>query len=52
METTLWSDTFTKEDYTALVAKMFNGEITVSNDISAEPAVTAITVDYQGNIKG
>ncbi len=48
---TQWSDSFSEEDYKALVAKMFAGEITVSNDIEAEPAVTAITVDYQGNVK-
>ncbi len=52
METTQWSDSFTQADYTALAAAMFNGEITVSNDITAEPAVTAITVNYLGNIKG
>ena len=27
------------------------GDVKVSNDIAAEPAVTAISVDYQGNIK-
>ncbi len=48
---TQFSDTFTAEDYAALVAKMHAGEITVSNAIDAEPAVTAVTVDYQGNIK-
>ena len=48
---TQFADGFTAEDYAALVAKMFAGEITVSNDITAEPAVTAVTVDYQGNIK-
>ena len=48
---TQFADGFTQDDYKALVAKMFNGEITVSNAIDAEPAVTAITVDYQGNIK-
>ena len=48
---TQFADGFTAEDYKALVAKMFKGEITVSNDITAEPAVTAVTVDYQGNIK-
>jgi basic membrane protein A len=48
---TQFAETFTEEDYKALVAKMFAGEITVSNDITAEPAVTAVTVDYQGNIK-
>ena len=48
---TQFAETFTEEDYKALVAKMFAGEITVSNDITAEPAVTAVAVDYQGNIK-
>ena len=48
---TQFADGFTAEDYKALVAKMFKGEITVSNAIDAAPAVTAVTVDYQGNIK-
>jgi len=48
---TQFADGFTAEDYSALVAKMFAGDITVSNAIDAEPAVKAVTVDYQGNIK-
>ena len=48
---TQFSDSFTAEDYAALVAKMHAGEITVSNAIDAEPAVTTVKVDYQGNIK-
>ena len=48
---TQFADGFTQDDYKALVAKMYSGEITVSNAIDAEPAVTTITVDYQGNIK-
>ena len=48
---TQFGEGFTQEDYKALVAKMFAGEITVSNAIDAEPAVTAVAVDYQGNIK-
>jgi basic membrane protein A len=48
---TLWSDSFTEDDYKALVSKMYNGEITVSNDTNTEPTVTNSTVDYQGNIK-
>ena len=48
---TQFAEGFTEADYTALVAAMFKGEITVSSDIEAEPAVTAIAVDYQGNIK-
>ncbi len=43
---------FTEEDYKALVKKMFDGEIKVSNNITEEPAVTKVTVDYRGNIKG
>ena len=50
-ESTQWSDTFTKDDYAALVAAMFDGTITVSNDTETEPTVQSITVDYQGNIK-
>ena len=48
---TQFGDGFTQDDYKALVAKMFAGEITVSNAIDAKPAVTAVAVDYQGNIK-
>ena len=42
---------FTEADYKALVKGMFDGTIKVSNDISAEPAVTNVTVEYLGNIK-
>ena len=48
---TQFSDSFTEADYEALVAAMHAGDVVVSNDITAEPAVTAVTVDYQGNIK-
>ena len=50
-ESTQWADGFTQDDYKALVADMFSGKITVSNDTSAMPAVTAITVNDLGNIK-
>ena len=50
-ESTQWADSFTKDDYNKMVAAMFNGEITVSNAIDAEPAVTAVTVEYHGNVK-
>ncbi len=42
---------FTYEDYTALVAGLYNGEITVSGDLSEEPATTNVTVSWLGNIK-
>ena len=48
---TQYAEGFTAEDYAALVAKMFAGEITVSNSTEEAPAVTAVAVDYQGNIK-
>ena len=51
MGSTQWADGFTQENYKELVSKMFKGEITVSNDIAAMPAVTNVTVDDQGNIK-
>jgi basic membrane protein A len=47
---TQWADGFTEADYNALVADLFNGKITVSNDTENAPAVD-IAVDYQGNIK-
>lgn len=51
-ESTQWSDSFTVDDYKALVAKMYSGEITVDNDTTKEqPTATNITVDFQGNIK-
>ena len=50
METTQWGDGFTQDDYKALVKAMYDGEVTVSNDISAMPT-TSITVNFAGNIK-
>ena len=47
---TQWSDSFTQDDYKAMVKDMFDGKITVSNDISAMPSTT-ITVNEYGNIK-
>ena len=53
-EGTQWSDSFTQDDYKAMVADMYSGVITVSNDISktASDFATVITVDDQGAIKG
>ena len=48
---TQFNDSFTRDDYEALVAAMHSGAVTVFDDITAEPSVSAITVDYQGNIK-
>ncbi len=53
-EGTQWSDSFTQDDYKALVADMFDGKITVSNDTKkdAKDFATVITVNDQGQIKG
>ena len=47
---TQYAEGFTAEDYAALVAKMFAGDITVSNATEVEPEV-ALTVTYYGNVK-
>ncbi|MBQ6488848.1 MAG: BMP family ABC transporter substrate-binding protein [Solobacterium sp.] len=48
---TQWADGFTEADYNKLVADVFSGAVTVSNDTAAEPETTNANVDYQGNIK-
>ena len=50
---TQFAEGFTAEDYAALVAAMFKGEITVSNDITVGAAdlATVITVNDLGNLK-
>ncbi len=53
LPTKTWSmKKYTVEDYKALVKKLYDGTIKVSNDTSKEPTVSATTkVEYQGNIK-
>ena len=48
---TQWADGFAEADYNKLVADVFSGAVTVSNDTAAEPETTNANVDYQGNIK-
>ncbi len=48
---TQFADSFTEADYAALVVAMNSGAVVVSNDTTVEPAVVAVSVDYQGNIK-
>ncbi len=40
--------TFTVDEYNALFEKLVSGEIVVSDVTDTEPAVTNVTVDYQG----
>ena len=51
-ESTQWADGFQKADYDKLVKELFDGTRTVSADIDAIPATTAVKVDDQGAIKG
>ena len=49
--TTQWCDAYNEDAYKAMVKGMFDGSIKVSNDISVEPATTAATVEWLGNLK-
>jgi basic membrane protein A len=51
MDTTQWSDSFTQDDYKALVASMNSGKITVSNDITAMPETKKVNVNDLGSLK-
>lgn len=48
---TQWDDNFTEDDYKELVAKLYNGEITVSNETDAMPETKVVKVDDQGSLK-
>ena len=49
---TQWDENgFNEAAYKELVKSLFDGTITVSNDIEKEPATTTVEVNYQGNIK-
>lgn len=50
LETTQWDDGFTQDDYRTLVKAMYEGDVTVSNDLSAMPS-TSIKVEDYGKIK-
>lgn len=45
-ETTLWDENFGRQDYALLISRLFDGALTVSDDIDIRPSVTAVTVDY------
>ncbi len=47
---TQWGDGFTEEDYKTLVKAIYNGEVKISNDISAMPVTDVKVTDY-GSIK-
>ena len=51
MASTQFGEGFTADDYSALVAALYEGTVTVSNDISAFPT-TEVAVEQHANIKG
>ena len=51
MASTQFAEGFTADDYTALVAAMFEGTVVVSGDISAF-ATTEVAVETYADIKG
>ena len=51
-DSTVFTDTFTDDDYKALVKDLYDGKIKVESDTTAEePAAENITVNFQGNPK-
>lgn len=48
---TQWDDNFTEDDYNELVAKLYNGEITVDAGTEAMPETEVVKVDDQGSLK-
>ncbi|MCQ2439914.1 MAG: BMP family ABC transporter substrate-binding protein [Oscillospiraceae bacterium] len=49
--TTQFAEGFTAEDYAAMVAAMFNGDIKVSADVATMPETTNTTVNFMGDLK-
>jgi len=51
-ESTLFEEgKFTYEDYAALVSALYNGTMTVSDDLSTEPTPANVNMQWLGNIK-
>lgn len=48
--TTQWGDGFQEDDYRALVKALYNGDVKVSNDITAMPSTSVKVTDY-GSVK-
>ncbi|MBR4308469.1 MAG: BMP family ABC transporter substrate-binding protein [Oscillospiraceae bacterium] len=42
---------FTRADYEALVAAIYNGELSVSSNVAQEPSTTKVNVQWLGNLK-
>ena len=52
MDTTVWNDGFTQDDYKALVKSLADGSVKVTVDAAAaEPTADTVAVTFLGNIK-
>ena len=52
MDTTVWNDGFTQDDYKALVKALADGSVTVTVDAAAaEPTADTVAITFLGNIK-
>lgn len=49
-DSTQWNDSFTREDYAAIVNALYTGAVTVDASTEQEPLAKHITVEYQGNL--
>ncbi|MBP3412156.1 MAG: BMP family ABC transporter substrate-binding protein [Oscillospiraceae bacterium] len=49
-DSTQWNDSFTREDYAAIIEALFTGAVTVDNCIDREPVTKYITAYHLGNV--
>ena len=49
-DSTQWNDSFTREDYAAIVNALYTGTVTVDASIEQEPLAKHITIEYQGTL--
>lgn len=50
-DSTQWNDSFTKEDYAAIVNAVFTGAVTVDASIEQAPTTEHITIEYLGTLR-
>ena len=51
INSTMWNDDFTEQDYRELVNNIYLGNIVISDDISHEPVTSNVNVEWLGSIK-
>lgn len=51
INSTMWNNDFTEQDYRELVNNIYLGNIVISDDISHEPVTSNVNVEWLGSIK-